>query len=246
MKILLISGHGGGDSGACAKIDKVQYKESDETIKMVELIAKYLDDVDIYPTSRNAFKDLKSGCLKADLKKYDYVLEIHFNACVNDLKGNAKTSGTEIYVPKAETSTSTETKIVNAIEKFGLKNRGAKKYNWSVINRAKALGTHSALLEICFIDDKDDMDIYLANREKIAKAIAEVLGGKASTSSSKSFKVKCLDDLNIRKTPGGEITTKNGCKKGTVYTITKTKDNWGYLKSGAGWIKISSKYVTRV
>ena len=253
MKILLISGHGAGDSGACATIKGVKYKEATETITMVKLIEKELKkyaDVDIYPTDRNAFQDIKNGCLKINFKNYDYVLEVHFNACVNDLKGNGKTTGTEIYVPKSESVTDTEKAIVNAIAKFGLKNRGVQKYNWTVITRAHNVGVQSSLIEICFIDDADDMKIYNANKANIAKEIAKVFAlndNKTVPKSAKeSFKVKCLDNLNIRKSPNGEIAIKDGAKKDLTYTIVATSGNWGKLKSGAGWISISPKYVKRV
>lgn len=61
-----------------------------------------------------------------------------------------------------------------------------------------------------------------------------------------TYKVKLLEDLNIRKTPNGTIVKTNGAKKGTVYTIIETQGSFGKLKSGAGWISVSSKYVKRV
>lgn len=256
MEILLISGHGAGDSGACAKIKGTMHKETTETIVMAKLIEKALKkyaDVDLYPTDRNAFQDIKNGCLKINFKNYDYVLEIHFNACVNDLKGNGKTTGTEIYVPKSESVTDTEKAIVNAIAKFGLRNRGVQKYNWTVTTRAHNAGVHSSLVEICFIDDADDMKIYTEKKEEIAQAIADAIistnnlkGGKSKSKVSNTFKVKCLDNLNIRKSPNGDIVKKDGALKGTVYTIVEVSGIWGKLKSGAGWISISPKYVKRV
>ena len=67
------------------------------------------------------------------------------------------------------------------------------------------------------------------------------------TTTKTEFKVKVIvDDLNIRKSASAD-SKKVGCitNKGT-YTITKTSGSWGYLKSGAGWINISDKYVKRV
>lgn len=68
----------------------------------------------------------------------------------------------------------------------------------------------------------------------------------SSGSNSGTYKVKSLEDLNIRMTPNGKIVQTNGAKKGIIYTIIKTQGTWGFLKSGAGWICISSKYVKRV
>ena len=60
MKILLISGHGAGDSGAVSQFGR----EADETIYMVKEIQKTLSQyvqVDLYPTDRNAYSDAKAG-----------------------------------------------------------------------------------------------------------------------------------------------------------------------------------------
>lgn len=72
-------------------------------------------------------------------------------------------------------------------------------------------------------------------------------GSSSSDNSNKEiYQVKLLDDLNIRKTPNGKILQVNGAKKGYVYTIVETQGSWGFLKSGAGWISVSDKYVKRV
>lgn len=46
-----------------------------------------------------------------------------------------------------------------------------------------------------------------------------------------------INDLNLRKTPNGAV--KDIVKKG-IYTISEIQDNWGKLKSGAGWIFIGN------
>lgn len=63
---------------------------------------------------------------------------------------------------------------------------------------------------------------------------------------SPSYQVRLLDDLNIRQTPNGKILQKNGAKKGFVYTIVETSGTWGKLKSGAGWISVAGRYVTKL
>lgn len=46
------------------------------------------------------------------------------------------------------------------------------------------------------------------------------------------------DSLNVRKGPGSSYAIVTSVKKGEAYTITKVDGNWGYLKSGAGWIHL--------
>lgn len=44
------------------------------------------------------------------------------------------------------------------------------------------------------------------------------------------------------------LMMRNGKKSfgGGIYTIVETNGSWGKLKSGKGWINISSKYCKRV
>lgn len=197
MKILLISGHGAGDPGASSTFGV----EAAETVVMVKKIKETLEKyaaVDLYPVERNAFKDIKKGECKVNFGKYDYVLEVHFNAGVSDLTGNEKTTGTEIYVTTAEKTTGVETRIMQKMAALGLKNRGVKKKNWSVIARAKASGTSSALLEVCFIDDKDDMKIYTEKKNQIAAAVAMAIAEQFKLKKSESAKITVGSTVKIK------------------------------------------------
>lgn len=202
IRVLLISGHGAGDVGASARINGKTYYEYKETIDVVKRVKKQLSKygnvvVDLYPTNRNAYEDAKRGCLKVNFANYDYVLEVHFNACVRDLKGNGKTTGTEAFITTYDRTDNTEEFMVDYISDLGLKNRGIKKYNYTVINRAKKASADSSLLEVCFIDDADDMKIYLANKDKIAtyiaKAIAKNYGLKKKTTKKTSSESKKVE-----------------------------------------------------
>lgn len=167
MKILLIAGHGAGDPGAIG----CGYKEADLTREVVSLVKPKLSNyatVEVADTSVNWFKNKA----KLPLSGVDYVFEVHFNACVNDTKGNGVTTGTEIYVTRSEKGTAVEERVVNGIASLGLKNRGVKRTNFAVINYCKSKGISSALLETCFIDDADDMKVYVAKKDAIADAIA--------------------------------------------------------------------------
>lgn len=177
MKILLISGHGAGDPGAVSTVGGKAYREAEETRQLATDVSAALSGaahVDIYPTERNAFIDYGDGVLgsAARFSQYDYVLEIHFNAYRYD-PGNGVTKGVECYVTTEEKTLGVEEAICRNISALGFINRGVKRKNWAVIKTAKNAGVSSALLEVCFIDDADDMKIYEANRKKVAAAIAE-------------------------------------------------------------------------
>lgn len=172
-KILLIAGHGAGDPGATSG----SWQEATETRNVVAGLKeamKNIADVTVYPTSRNAFTDYENGVLNSNAKfaNYNYVLEIHFNAGATTTS-NGKTTGVECYVTTSESGVTVEEAICKNVAACGLTNRGVKRKNWSVINTAKKAGVSSALLEVCFIDDPDDMKVYSTKQSEIVKAIAE-------------------------------------------------------------------------
>ncbi len=263
MKILLISGHGAGDPGATSQFGR----EADETIYMVEEIKKTLEEyaqVDLYPTDRNAYSDIKKGQLKVNFANYGYVFEVHFNACVNDTKGNGVTTGTEIFVTAAEKTVGVENRVLKAIEAFGLKNRGVKRKNYTVIARAKAAGVSSALLETCFIDDKDDMQIYDKKKaqiaESIAIAIAEQFGLKknsnqaagSGTQETKGIKVGSVVTIQDGAVYGGMSATRGkevpaAQRGGKKHTVDKVQTNKGVkearLKEIKSWVAVASLAV---
>lgn len=167
MKILLIAGHGDGDPGAIG----CGCKESNLTREVVALVKDQLSKyttVDVFDTTKNAFATLTAG-KPIDFKPYDYVLEVHFNAF------NGAGHGTEIYVTTEEKGTTVEQKIVNGIAALGYSNRGVKRTNWTVIHTAKRQGVSAALLEVCFIDNQADMDMYHKSKNKIAAAVTNAI-----------------------------------------------------------------------
>lgn len=163
MKILLISGHGAGDSGAVGN----GYKEADLTREVVNILKNKLSNyaqVEVYNQSRNAFKDVGNGTLQVNWSNYNYVFEVHFNA------GGGK--GTEIYTTREEKAKTVEQKVMDKLGQY-FTVRGVKEKNFNVIYSAKKSGVSSALLETCFIDNANDMNIYQSNKDGICQAIAE-------------------------------------------------------------------------
>lgn len=170
MKILLISGHGAGDVGAVG----CGYREADLTRELVNLIAPKLRQyatVDIYDQARNAFTDVNAGAF--NIGRYDYVLEVHFNAF------NLSAHGTECYVLPEEGGITVEQEIMKNMSKFfTLRDNdnifdGVKKTRFAVINQVKRLGMSGALLETCFIDNQANMNTYQAKKNEIAQGITD-------------------------------------------------------------------------
>lgn len=180
MKILIIAGHGQGDVGACGN----GYQEATLTRELVYLLSPILTkyaDVDIFDTSLNMYKYLKSN--KFDFAKYDYVLEVHFNAF------DTKADGVEILVHPSEISTTVEELMLKNISTIGFKNRGVKtRTDLQNMNICKgSQGVSYALIETCFIDNKSDMKLYQSHKKDVAYAIANgIIMGFGLTLKKKS------------------------------------------------------------
>jgi N-acetylmuramoyl-L-alanine amidase len=71
--------------------------------------------------------------------------------------------------------------------------------------------------------------LYLAKNENLVEFI-----------QNKQYLVRVkATALNYRTGPGIENDITGTVKEGEVYTIVEEKDNWGKLKSGAGWISLA-------
>lgn len=109
---------------------------------------------------------------KCNSHKVDLDISIHFNSGAKDTNGNNATTGTEVWVYPNGGAETYATNICNAISSLGFKNRGVKSSKDLFVLRktnAKAL-----LIECCFVDDRDDVNLY--NAHNMAVAIAKGLG----------------------------------------------------------------------
>lgn len=216
MKILLIAGHGAGDSGAVATIDGAKYQEANLTREVVAnlkpMLEKYGATVGVYPTSHNAYTDYNNGKLvsTANFKGYDYVLEIHFNAGRNDLKGDGKAAGDECYWPSRGIATGLENPITSRLF-TGVAQRQSKSGQFAVINTANGYGVKANLLEVCFIDDADDMRLYIKNKNAVAQGIAD---GIAAV-----YKLKKAEDKNMMFKDIGKSAFKDDIEWGAKLGI---------------------------
>ena len=91
-------------------------------------------------------------------------------------------------------------------------------------------------------------DWMYSREQDLADKINAAIATKSSDSSlpKTPFVVKVLvSDLNIRSLPSMAGTIKGQTGKGS-FTITETKDGWGKLKSGQGWIYLENKKYIEV
>lgn len=176
MKMLILCGHGYDGSNYDPGAMGCGFTEATETIrygnKVAENLRKYME-VDVF--EGNMFHRLFYGAGSYDFTGYDYVIEFHLNAAAN-----SSAHGTEIYVTTMENAITVEQNLMKRLSKyFTLRDNdavfdGVKRFNYGVINAIKSQDKVSAaLLELCFITCKSDMDTYNQKFDAICNDIAE-------------------------------------------------------------------------
>lgn len=109
----------------------------------------------------------------------DYDISIHLNSGAGDSNGNGSTTGTEVLIyASTSASAAMAQKICDQIcADMGYKNRGVKiRSDLYVLKNTSA---PAILVECCFVDDKDDVNNWDA--DKCATAIYKALGGAVET-----------------------------------------------------------------
>lgn len=186
MKILLVSGHVPGYNPSKA----TGVNEGDLNVELVKLLVPRLSkyaDVEVYPYELNMYEDNKAGKLRVNLKDYNYVFEVHFNAF------NGKAHGTGIYLDQKYTGgISVEQAVLQNIVALGFTNRGITRRN-DLLNMRTCfnLNIDYALLETCFFDNVEDMNLYKQKKTQVAdaitKGIADAFGLKAKEEAPKTI-----------------------------------------------------------
>ena len=179
MKINVHAGHNPDGKIACGAIGLI--KESTEARAVKKLVIKKLRaqghtvydcTVDNGTSQADVLSKIVKKCNAHDV---DLDVSIHFNSGASDKRGDGRTTGTEVYVySKSGKATKYAERTVKAISKLGFKNRGVKENKTLyVLRKTKA---PAMLVECCFVDDKDDVKLYKA--EKMASAIVKGITGK--------------------------------------------------------------------
>jgi len=261
MRINVHAGHAAVGKGAIGAVGLISESVEDRKVKDYVIAKLRAQGHTVYDCTVDS--GTQSGVLRAIVQKcnshaVDLDVSIHFNSGANRRVKDGVTTGTEVWVYSANSGCMNHAqRTVEAIAALGFKNRGVKtSKSLYVLARTKA---PAMLVECCFVDDGDDVARY--NAESMANAIVQGITGvvPAATSpaaqapaqpsaapTSGSFLVKTKVNLNVRKGPGISYGITTVAKKNTKFTITEVKGGWGKLKSGAGWINISTAYVSFV
>lgn len=174
MVINAHAGHNPDNKTACGAIGIVKESTENRNVatELITLMKKeghtaYNCTVDNGTSASDVLNKIVSKC---NAHSVDLDVSIHFNCGVEDMKGNGKTTGVEVLVYKTSgVAYETAKRICKEVEKLGYKNRGVKqRTDLFFLKKTKA---PALLVECCFVDDKDDIDLYHA--KSMAKAIAQ-------------------------------------------------------------------------
>jgi len=167
-KLCFDYGHGGKDGGACYK----GRKESDDVLSLGKAVAaevrRFGIKVDETRTSDSTIS-LSDRSNFENRNAYDYFISFHRNAYEPE---KAKGVETYIYLNTGEKSKGLAGGIQGALVALGFVNRGVKVANFHVLRETKA---PSVLIEIGFIDNTGDNNLFKEKRNNIIKVLAKVI-----------------------------------------------------------------------
>lgn len=161
-------GHGGEDSGASYK----GRKESNDVLNLGKAVAAEVrrhgvtvnetrtSDVTISLNDRSRFENSNS---------YDYFISFHRNAFQPE---QAKGVETYTYLNGGAKSKGLAEKMQDSLVVLGFVNRGVKEANYHVLRETKA---PAVLVEIGFIDNTADNNLFDARRNDIIKGLAKAI-----------------------------------------------------------------------
>lgn len=175
MRINVHAGHNPDGKIACGAVGLIRESTEarivkDKVISLLKAQGHTVYDctVDNGTSQNDVLRKIVSLC---NAHPVDLDVSIHFNAGANKTANN-RTTGTEVYVYSASSKAKEAARrVANAISALGFQNRGVKyRSSLYVLKHTKA---PALLIEICFVDDPDDVRIY--NADRTAQAIAQGL-----------------------------------------------------------------------
>lgn len=178
-KVTVHAGHNPSGKIACGASDWLD--ESTEarwiTRKVIKLLKKNgIKAVNCTVNNGTSQSDVLSKiCAKCNaVADADLHISIHFNSGRYDKKGDGKTGGTEVWLAKnVDGKGDIAKRVCSQMAKLGFTNRGVKVTSGLYfLNHTKA---PALLIEVCFVDDKDDYMLYKADRMDVARTVVRAI-----------------------------------------------------------------------
>lgn len=179
--LFIFHGHGEGDNGAVGNGQVELQLARQLTNKVVEKLT--FNGLKVH--TNNGLNNYNRNLTKGQTYKYRFGYTLHLNS------GGG--IGSEIISPKNENGLDLDFAILEGLEKMGLRNRGVKSRDYDTeqfIQRVKNVrlsgkdyykeirdawtnGVSLGILEVCFIDNANDVNIFLNNIDKITSIICD-------------------------------------------------------------------------
>lgn len=179
MKLFVICGHGAGDPGACAN----GYEEA-ERVRVLGKKIKELggSSVTLGDVNRDYYAD--NGISRLNLSKEYQIIELHMD------RASASARGAHIIIWHEFQPDDYDKALASFLCGMfpGRSTKIDKRSDLANPARAAAKGYGYRLAECGFISNKEDLDLFNNNIEKIAKGILEAFGISTSGASSSGKK----------------------------------------------------------
>lgn len=157
-------------------------------------------------------------------------ISIHFNAAKKD-PGDGKTKGVEVFVYSSSSKAKAAAeRVCKKLAALGFTNRGVKVSTGLYV--LKNTKSPAMLVEVCFVDDKDDASLYSkVGVDAICKAIAEGILNKTIAA-----KESAVSDKSAINTVTRTAAAKSNSTTAPTYTVGKTYTTQTELnvRKGAG------------
>jgi N-acetylmuramoyl-L-alanine amidase len=171
-EIYLIAGHSNGDPGA---IGVKKTKEADLTKELRDLVAQRLKLKNVPVVTDDDRLSLSQVLSSIKSTEQDIVCDIHFNA-----SENPKANGVEVLIPGRHTTkerTGALRILTGITAATGLRSRGVIT---ELQSHRGSLGVmresgSNFLIEVCFISNQNDFEVYHQKKTAVADSIADSL-----------------------------------------------------------------------
>lgn len=171
MAVFISAGHHLKDSGAPGVNGR---KEADEAIKFRNAVVKYLEPTGVKIITDNDTETLPQYLNRIQSGNGSVVIEFHFDAFDGIASGTTALVGDDsdrLDKLFAKEIVDTTSKVLN------IPNRGVKSESQSHRGRLGLMREQGivCLLEVCFIDNKNDMDSFDKNFYTLASELSKII-----------------------------------------------------------------------
>lgn len=188
MKIVISSGHGANVSGANDLINEVR-----EARRVVDRTAPLLRQLGVTVvvfhenTATSQSANLNNIIAAHNAEQRDLDVSVHFNSSGGTVD---RPIGTEVLWVTQQALAGRVSKAIASAGKF-IDRGGKKRTDLAFLNKTTK---PAILIEVCFVNSREDVRLYQSNFEAICAAIAQSVSGSAQPPA-----------------PGGKFNTKGKC-----------------------------------